>query len=165
MHQHEKGIYMTHLTARHVRSFLVDGTFGGIVTAEIMNWTGHVLKGQRSQLSVICKRDEAQRTGIYILLGENEMALSHTSDKSTASPTGSNSTTTARTRAFGPKSCSSHRRTPTSPAHMCVIWKHNSTDARRNLEESDWRTPPSRPAVPTCLKRTRPTRTISSGKY
>lgn len=63
---------MTNTQGRHVSLFLVEGTFGGIVTAEIMNWTGHVLKGQRSQLSAICKRDEAKRPGVYILLGEDE---------------------------------------------------------------------------------------------
>ncbi|UWX83682.1 hypothetical protein [Arthrobacter sp. zg-Y1110] len=30
-------------TGKSVRLFLVDGTPGGLVTAEIMNWTGHVL--------------------------------------------------------------------------------------------------------------------------
>lgn len=69
---------MPHLTSKHVRLFLVDGTFGGIVTAEILNWTGHVLKGRRSQLSTICKRDEAQRTGVYMLIGEeNDKPLAY----------------------------------------------------------------------------------------
>jgi len=61
---------MTQL-ARHVRLFLVEGTFGGLMTAEIMNWTGHVLKGRRSQLTEIRKRPEAQRPGVYILVGEH----------------------------------------------------------------------------------------------
>ncbi len=41
------------------------------MTAEIMNWTGHLLKGKREQLDTIRKRDEAKRTGIYLLLGED----------------------------------------------------------------------------------------------
>lgn len=57
---------------KQVRLFLVDGTFGGLVTAEIMNWTGHILKGRRDQFGEICKRSEAQRTGVYILLGDND---------------------------------------------------------------------------------------------
>ena len=52
--------------------FLVDGTSGGLMTAEIMNWTGHVLKGTRDKLGEIRSRPEAQRTGVYILLGEDE---------------------------------------------------------------------------------------------
>lgn len=27
---------------KQIRLFLIDGTFSGLVTAEIMNWTGHV---------------------------------------------------------------------------------------------------------------------------
>ncbi|MFC6715102.1 GIY-YIG nuclease family protein [Branchiibius cervicis] len=57
---------------KQVRLFLVDGTAGGLITAEIMNWTGHVLKGTRDKLAVIRSRPEAQRTGVYILLGEDE---------------------------------------------------------------------------------------------
>lgn len=29
---------------KQIRLFLIDGTFSGLVTAEIMNWTGHVFK-------------------------------------------------------------------------------------------------------------------------
>lgn len=57
---------------KHISLFLIDGTFGGLVTAEILNWTGHVLKGSRSELSRICQREEAQRTGVYILLGADK---------------------------------------------------------------------------------------------
>lgn len=55
---------------KSVRLFLVDGTPGGLVTAEIMNWTGHVLAGPRSGIADLVKRPEAKRTGIYVLLGE-----------------------------------------------------------------------------------------------
>ena len=36
---------------RSIRLFLVDGTPNGLLTAEIMNWTGHVLTEPRSKLS------------------------------------------------------------------------------------------------------------------
>lgn len=55
---------------KSVRLFLVDGTPGGLVTAEIMNWTGHVLAGPRSGIAELVKRPEAKRTGIYVLVGE-----------------------------------------------------------------------------------------------
>lgn len=55
---------------KQIRLFLIDGTFSGLVTAEIMNWTGHVFKGSRSELARIYQREEAQRTGVYILLGD-----------------------------------------------------------------------------------------------
>ena len=47
--------------------FLVDGTPGGIITAEIMNWTDHVLSAPRSRLADLIKRMEAGRTGLYFL--------------------------------------------------------------------------------------------------
>ena len=54
---------------RSVRLFLVDGTATGLITAEIMNWTGHVLAGSRSGLPAFLKRRELDRTGIYFLTG------------------------------------------------------------------------------------------------
>jgi hypothetical protein len=56
---------------KSVRLFLVDGTPGGLITAEIMNWTGHVIAASRSDLGALLKRPELSRTGIYILLGED----------------------------------------------------------------------------------------------
>lgn len=37
---------------RSIRLFLVDGTPNGLLTAEIMNWTGHVLTSPCSKLTV-----------------------------------------------------------------------------------------------------------------
>ena len=54
---------------RSIRLFLADGTPGGIITAEIMNWTGHVMVGPRSRLPDLIQRPEAGRTGIYVLTG------------------------------------------------------------------------------------------------
>ena len=54
---------------RSIRLFLVDGTPNGLLTAEIMNWTGHVLTGPRSKLSELIQRPEVGRTGIYFLVG------------------------------------------------------------------------------------------------
>ncbi|MGC5233064.1 GIY-YIG nuclease family protein [Streptomyces albogriseolus] len=59
------------MVGKQVRLFLVDGTPGGLFTAEIMNWTGHVLKGKREKLGEIRTRPEARRTGVYILLGDD----------------------------------------------------------------------------------------------
>ncbi|MHA6795909.1 GIY-YIG nuclease family protein [Pseudonocardia bannensis] len=53
--------------------FLVDGTPGGLTTAEITNWTGHVVSASRSDLGKLLSRDEAQRTGVYFLLGGDEL--------------------------------------------------------------------------------------------
>lgn len=59
------------MAGHQVRLFLVDGTPGGLMTAEIINWTGHVLKGKRDRLTAIRDRPEAKRTGIYLLFGED----------------------------------------------------------------------------------------------
>lgn len=54
---------------RSIRLFLVDGTPNGLLTAEIINWSGHVLTGPRSKLAELIKRPECGRTGIYFLVG------------------------------------------------------------------------------------------------
>ena len=56
---------------RSIRLFLVDGVPTGLRTAEIMNWTGHVLVAPRSQLPEALKRPEVVRTGIYFLTGDD----------------------------------------------------------------------------------------------
>lgn len=58
-------------TGRQIRLYLVDGTPGGLLTAEIMNWTGHVVAAPRSDLGQLLAREEAKRTGVYILLGDD----------------------------------------------------------------------------------------------
>ncbi|MQW55654.1 DUF4357 domain-containing protein [Sinorhizobium meliloti] len=56
---------------RSVRLYLVDGSPTGIITAEIMNWTGHVLVTPRSRLADALQRGEATRTGVYFLVGDD----------------------------------------------------------------------------------------------
>lgn len=60
---------MSVLLGRSVRLFLADGTASGLITAEIMNWTGHVLTGSRNGLPAFLQRSELDRTGIYFLTG------------------------------------------------------------------------------------------------
>lgn len=57
------------ITGRSIRLFLVDGAPSGLLTAEIMNWTGHVMTGPRSKLAELVRRPECGRTGIYFLVG------------------------------------------------------------------------------------------------
>jgi hypothetical protein len=66
------------MSGKQIKLFLADGTPGGLTTAEITNWTGHVLRASRSDLADLLKRDEAQRTGAYLLLGEDESAIEST---------------------------------------------------------------------------------------
>lgn len=60
---------------KSLRLFLVDGTPGGLLTAEIMNWTGHVVEAPRSDLAALLKRPESGRTGIYIIIGDDPDSL------------------------------------------------------------------------------------------
>lgn len=61
-----------------IRLFLADGTPGGLTIAEIMNWTGHVIAAPRSRLAELLEREESNRTGFYMLLGEDPAAFGGT---------------------------------------------------------------------------------------
>lgn len=65
-------IGMQKTNGKQVRLFLVDGTVGGLMTAEILNWTGHMLRARRKDLSRLKNREESQRTGVYVLFGTND---------------------------------------------------------------------------------------------
>lgn len=56
---------------KSVRLYLVDGNPTGLLTAEIMNWTGHVLVAPRSRIGEALQREEASRTGVYFLVGDD----------------------------------------------------------------------------------------------
>jgi hypothetical protein len=57
------------MPGRTIRIYLADGVPTGILTAEIINWTGKVLVSPRSQLHQLADRPEARRTGAYLLVG------------------------------------------------------------------------------------------------
>lgn len=57
------------MKGRTIRLYLVDGAPNGVVTAEIMNWTGKVILAPRQQLSDLAGREECKRTGVYIIVG------------------------------------------------------------------------------------------------
>lgn len=60
---------------KSVKLFLTDGTSNGILTAEIINWTGHIVSAPRSQMNTLVQRSEASRTGIYFLVNDEEDPL------------------------------------------------------------------------------------------
>ncbi|MEX0159798.1 MULTISPECIES: GIY-YIG nuclease family protein [unclassified Microbacterium] len=66
------------MTGKQVKLFLADGTPGGLTTAEITNWTGSIVSARRSDLAELVAREEAERTGVYLLLGEDEHAVGGT---------------------------------------------------------------------------------------
>lgn len=55
-----------------LRLFLVDGSPTGIVVAEIMNWTGQITRFPREMLATFLERAESSRTGVYLLVGDDE---------------------------------------------------------------------------------------------
>ncbi|MGQ0566214.1 MAG: GIY-YIG nuclease family protein [Gemmobacter sp.] len=57
---------------RSLELFFIDGDPTGMLTAEIFNWTGHVLYAPRTRIREAIIRPEAAYTGVYILLGEVE---------------------------------------------------------------------------------------------
>lgn len=59
------------MSGRTVKIFLVDGIPTGLITAEIMNWTGRFTVAPRSQLVDLASREELKRTGIYFLIGSD----------------------------------------------------------------------------------------------
>lgn len=66
---------MSLASARQGRSlelYFIDGRPDGMLTAEVFNWTGHVLMAPRTQLAEALQREEAGFTGVYLLLGERE---------------------------------------------------------------------------------------------
>ena len=67
------------MSGKQIKLFLVDGTPGGVTTAEMTTaWTGHVLAASRSDLGDLLQRPEAQRTGVYLLLGDDEAVVGDT---------------------------------------------------------------------------------------
>ncbi len=50
------------VSGKQIRVYLVDGTPGGLLTAEIMNWTGHVVAAPRSDIADLLAREEVRRT-------------------------------------------------------------------------------------------------------
>ncbi|PTQ58580.1 uncharacterized protein DUF4357 [Sphingomonas sp. PP-CE-3G-477] len=57
---------------RSLELYYIDGRPDGMVTAELFNWTGHVLMFPRTQLSGALARVEAGYAGVYMLLGDQD---------------------------------------------------------------------------------------------
>ncbi|MDO4887217.1 MAG: GIY-YIG nuclease family protein [Actinomycetaceae bacterium] len=66
------------MRGKHIELFLVDGEPGGITTANVSGWTGHVLVGPRKDLQRLLSRPDAQTNGVYFLLGDDPDAIKST---------------------------------------------------------------------------------------
>jgi len=63
------------MVGKHIELFLVDWEPGGITTANISGWTGHILAGLRTALTRLLDREEDHRNGVYLLLGDDPGAI------------------------------------------------------------------------------------------
>lgn len=63
---------MTNVTGRSLELYFINGRPDGMLTAEVFNWTGHVLMAPRTQIAAALARKEARYTGVYVLLGEGD---------------------------------------------------------------------------------------------
>lgn len=57
---------------RSLELYFIDGKPDGMQTAEVFNWTGHVLLTPRTRIKAALDRQEAHHTGVYLLLGEKD---------------------------------------------------------------------------------------------
>jgi hypothetical protein len=57
------------MTGRSIRIYLVDGDASGLLTAEVMNWSGKFVVAPRTMLKELATREEVARTGVYVLAG------------------------------------------------------------------------------------------------
>lgn len=60
------------INGKSLELFFIDGRPDGMLTAEVFNWTGHVLMTPRTRISEALARPEAAYTGVYLLLGEKD---------------------------------------------------------------------------------------------
>jgi hypothetical protein len=57
---------------RSLELYFIDGKPDGMLTAEVFNWTGHVLMTPRTQITAALQRTEARYTGVYLLIGDKD---------------------------------------------------------------------------------------------
>ncbi len=57
---------------RSLELYFIDGKPDGMLTAEVFNWTGHVLMTPRTRIAAALARKEAHYTGVYLLIGEKD---------------------------------------------------------------------------------------------
>lgn len=67
--RHQVHKEVIHMAGRSIRIFLVDGSTSGLRTADIGLSTVKALVVPRASLSIVGKREEVKRTGVYILVG------------------------------------------------------------------------------------------------
>lgn len=59
------------MTSATIKLFLPHGDAKSLRTAEISNWTGKAIAAPRTELDDLLAREELDKTGVYILIGNN----------------------------------------------------------------------------------------------
>ncbi len=54
------------MTGRSIRIYLVDGDASGLLTAEVMNWSGKLVVAPRTMLKELATREEVSRDLVKI---------------------------------------------------------------------------------------------------
>src|SRR5258705_6957241 len=62
------------MTSATIKLFLQFGDAKSLRTAEISNWTGKAIAAPRTELDELLKREEVEKTGVYILLGSDPLS-------------------------------------------------------------------------------------------
>ncbi|WP_288407713.1 hypothetical protein [uncultured Herbaspirillum sp.] len=57
--------------SRTLKMYQVDGSLSGLISADIMTSSGHVIPAHRAWLPYLLKQLETQRTGFYFQVGPN----------------------------------------------------------------------------------------------
>jgi sugar/nucleoside kinase (ribokinase family) len=60
------------INGKSLELYFIDGKPDGMLTAEVFNWTGHVLMTPRTRIPDALARSEAGYTGVYLLIGEKD---------------------------------------------------------------------------------------------
>ena len=66
------------MTSATIKLFLPSGDAKSLRTAEISNWTGKAIAAPRTEFDELLKREELDKSGIYILLGTDPTLAIHT---------------------------------------------------------------------------------------
>lgn len=63
---------MSRAIGRSLELYYINGQPDGMLTAEMFNWTGHVLMTPRTRIAEALSRPEARFAGVYLLIGEQD---------------------------------------------------------------------------------------------
>src|SRR6476646_769841 len=98
------------MTSATIKLFLPRGDAKSLRTAEISNWTGKAVAAPRTELDELLGREELEKAGVYILVGNDPLTNAPRARTSARRRSFENGSSSTRRRNFGCRqSCSSAR--------------------------------------------------------